>query len=81
VLSVLARWTLPLLGRLLILLWGGFRLFDGEESLDAGVEVEGFAGPVGSDGVGVGMLEAVHRREVIVSSLLAAEGVVEVLGR
>jgi hypothetical protein len=34
--------------------------FDGEEGLDAGVEVERVAGPAGPDGFGVGMLEAVH---------------------
>ena len=48
------------LGGLLILVFVGFGEFDGKEGLDAGVQVEGFAGPSGSDGAGVGMLEAVH---------------------
>jgi hypothetical protein len=40
----------------------GHRLgqFDGEEGLDAGVEVEGFTGPAGSDCHGLGMVDAVH---------------------
>ena len=48
------------LGRLLILIFAGFGEFDGEEGLDAGVQVERFAGPAGSDGAGIGMVEAVH---------------------
>ena len=47
--------------RLLIKTCGWLREFDGEQGLDAGVQVEGFTGPAGSDGSGVGMLEAVHR--------------------
>jgi hypothetical protein len=42
-----------------------FGKFDGEEGLDAGVQVEGFASPAGPDGVGVGMVEAVHRGELL----------------
>jgi hypothetical protein len=41
-----------------------FRLFgqlDGEEGLHAGVEVESFTCPAGSDGLGGWMLEDVHR--------------------
>jgi hypothetical protein len=38
---------------------------DGEESSDAGVQVEGFTSPARSDGAGIGMLEAVHRSHVI----------------
>ena len=34
--------------------------FDGEQGLDAGVQVEGFTSPAGPDGLRVGMLEAVH---------------------
>jgi hypothetical protein len=39
--------------------------FDGEEGLDAGTQIEGFVGPAGSDGLGVGMLEAVHSSKLI----------------
>jgi hypothetical protein len=46
-----------------------FGKFDGEEGLDAGVQVEGFASPAGPDGVGVGMVEAVHRGELITLAL------------
>jgi hypothetical protein len=42
-----------------------FGEFDGEEGLDAGVQVERFASPAGSDRCGVGMVEAVHRSELI----------------
>jgi hypothetical protein len=45
------------------------REFDGEEGLDAGMQIEGFAGPAGSDGLGVGMLEAVHRNQFITLGL------------
>ncbi len=41
------------------------REFDGEEGLDAGVQVEGFASPAGPDRCRVGMVEAVHRSESI----------------
>ena len=47
------------LGRLLILVLAGCGELEGEEGLDAGVEVEGFAGPARSDDLGVGMIEAV----------------------
>jgi hypothetical protein len=36
-----------------------------KDCLDAGVHVEGFTSPAGSDGADVGMLEAVHRSHVI----------------
>ena len=42
-----------------------FGKFDGEEGLDAGVQVEGFASPAGTDRCGVGMLKAVHGSELI----------------
>jgi hypothetical protein len=48
------------LGRLLILVFAGLGEFDGEEGSDAGVQVERFAGPAGSDDAGIGMMEAVH---------------------
>jgi hypothetical protein len=48
------------LGRLLILAFARCGEFDGEEGLDAGVQIEGFAGPAGSDDAGIGMMEAVH---------------------
>jgi len=44
---------------------------DGEQGLDAGVQVEGFTGPTGSDGLGVGMLEAVPCGELIMLCLLS----------
>ena len=47
-------------GRLLILAIVRLGEFDGEEGLDAGVQIEGFAGPAGSDGAGIGMVEAIH---------------------
>jgi hypothetical protein len=53
------------LGGLLIKISGRLREFDGEEGLDAGIQIEGFAGPAGSDGLGVGMLEAVHSSKLI----------------
>jgi hypothetical protein len=40
--------------------------------LDARVEVERFTGPAGSDGLGVWMLEAVHRSQSILLGLLPA---------
>ena len=43
------------------MLLGPFGELDGEEGLDTGVEVEGFAGPARSDDLGVGVLEAVDR--------------------
>jgi hypothetical protein len=49
-------------GRLLILAIVRLGEFDGEEGLDAGVQIEGFAGPAGSDGAGIGMVEAIHSR-------------------
>src|SRR6476469_11152593 len=48
------------LGRLLILVFAGLGEFDGEEGSDAGVQIERFAGPAGSDDAGIGMMEAVH---------------------
>ena len=50
---------------LLILLLGPFGELDSEESLDAGVEVERFAGPARSDDLGVGVLEAVDRGQPV----------------
>jgi hypothetical protein len=56
--------------------------FDAEQGLDAGVEVERLTGPAGSDGVGVGMLEAVHNCILITfRQLLAALGECEVPGQ
>ncbi len=49
----------------MILALGRFGEFDGEEGLDAGMQVEGFASPAGPDRCGVGMVEAVHRGELI----------------
>jgi hypothetical protein len=48
------------LGRLLILVFAGLGEFDGEEGADAGVQIERFAGPAGSDDARIGMMEAVH---------------------
>ena len=45
---------------LLIKVQGRVGKFNGEQSLYAGVQVEGFTGPPGPDSAGVGMLEAVH---------------------
>ena len=45
---------------LLIRICGLLGKFDGEQRLHAGVHVEGLTGPAGPDGLGVGMLEAVH---------------------
>ncbi len=50
---------------LLILLLGFFVEFDSEEHLDAGVEIEGFAGPAGSDDLGVGVVEAVDCGQLV----------------
>ena len=53
--------------------------FDGEEGLDAGVQVERFASPAGTDRCGVGMVEAVHRSELItLGSLLLCSAAGEV---
>ena len=49
------------LGGLLILAFDRLCEFDGEEGLDAGVQVERFASPAGTDRCGVGVVEAVHR--------------------
>jgi hypothetical protein len=65
-----AKEHLALLCRLLILVQRLMSQFDGEEGLHAGVQIEGFAGPAGSDDAGVGVLEAVHVRELIVMGLL-----------
>jgi hypothetical protein len=63
---------------LLILLLGLFGEFDSEERLDAGAEIEGFAGPAGPDDLGVGVLEAVDRGQPVPVGLLSsAERVVE----
>ena len=51
--------------RLLIKVLGRVGKFDGEQRFHAGVQVEGFTGPPGPDGLGVGMLEAVHGRSLI----------------
>ena len=48
------------LGGLLILAFVRFGEFDGEEGLDAGMQVERFTGPTGLDGASSGMLEAIH---------------------
>jgi hypothetical protein len=66
---------------LLIKIRGRLGECDGEEGLDAGVEVEGFTGPAGSDGLGVRMLEAVHRSQLITLYLLAALREGQVLGQ
>jgi hypothetical protein len=67
---------------LLILLLGLFGEFDSEERLDAGAEIEGFAGPAGPDDLGVGVLEAVDRGQPVPVGLLSsAERVVEMLAR
>jgi hypothetical protein len=46
--------------------------FDGEESFNAGMQVEGLTGPAGPDRLGVGVLEAVNRSQLIMLCLLAA---------
>jgi hypothetical protein len=51
--------------------------FDGEDGLDAGVQVEGFAGPAGSDRLSVGMQEAIHRSWVIMLGRLLLCGAAE----
>ena len=67
------------LGGLLILVFGRLGKFDGEEGLDAGVQVERFASPAGTDRCGVGMVEAVHRSELItLRSLLLCSAAGEV---
>jgi hypothetical protein len=47
-----------------------FGEFDGEEGLDAGVQVEGFSSPAGPDGFGVGVVEPVHVGEPVTLGLL-----------
>jgi hypothetical protein len=47
---------------LLIKVQGVLGEFEGEQCWHAGVQVEGFTGPAGADGLGVGMLETVRRR-------------------
>ena len=67
------------LGGLLILVLGRLVEFDGEEGLDAGVQVEGFTFPAGPDRCRVGMVEAVHRSELItLRSLLLCSAAGEV---
>ena len=44
--------------------------FDGEQGLHAGVQVEDFTGPAGTNRLSVGMLEAVHRSQLITLGLL-----------
>ena len=80
-LSVWLTATAASLRGLLIKLFWLFGEFDGEEGLDAGMQVESFAGPAGPDGSGVGMLEAVHFSELIRCLLAAAEGEVKVPGQ
>jgi hypothetical protein len=64
---------------LLILVVVRLREFDGEEGLDTGVQVEGFALPAGPDRCGVGVVEAVHRSELItLRSLLLCSAAGEV---
>jgi hypothetical protein len=48
------------------------RTFDGEESFNAGMQVLGLTGPAGPDRLGVGVLEAVNRSQLIMLCLLAA---------
>ena len=68
-----------MLGGLLIRLFRLFGQLDSEEGLHAGVEVESFTGPAGPDRLGIGVMEAVHRRQPIMLRLLpAAQREVEV---
>jgi hypothetical protein len=67
-----------------LLIKGGCRggTFDGEEGFNAGVHVEWFTGPAWPDRLGVGVLEAVHRSQLIMLRVLAtAQREVEVPGR
>ena len=64
--------TAPLCGLLIKLLGLPLGEFDGEESVDAGVQVEGLTGPAGSDSGGVWMVEAVHLGQPIMLSRLDA---------
>jgi hypothetical protein len=73
-----ARRTANSLGRLLIKVRVRLAEFDGEEGLDADVQVEGFTGPAGSDGAGIGMLKAVHPGEPITAGLLLLPAVREI---
>jgi hypothetical protein len=57
---------------LLIKIRGRLEEFDGEEGLHAGVEVEGLTGQARSDGLGLGVPEAVYRSQLITLGLLAA---------
>ena len=47
-----------------------FGEFDGEQGLHAGVQVEDFTAPAGTNGARVGVLEAVHRSQLITLGLL-----------
>jgi hypothetical protein len=75
--------TSALLGGLLIKLFRLFGQLDSEEGLHAGVEVESFTSPAGPDRFGVGVVEAVHRRQPIMLMRLlpAAQREVEVPGQ
>jgi hypothetical protein len=44
--------------------------FDGEQGLHAGVQIEDLTGPSGTNNACVGMLEAVHRPQLIMLGLL-----------
>ena len=61
--------TLDLSGGLLIKVSRLFGEFDGEQGLHAGMQVEGFTRPAGSDGAGGWVLEAVHRSQSITLGL------------
>jgi hypothetical protein len=75
--------TSAVLGGLLIKLFRLFGQLDSEEALHAGVEVESFTSPAGPDRLGVGMAEAVHRRQpiMLLRLLPVAQGEVEVPGQ
>jgi hypothetical protein len=60
------------LRRLLIKAYGLVREFDGEQGLHAGMQVEGFTCPAGTNRAGIRMLEAVHRSQPIKLLLAAA---------
>jgi hypothetical protein len=72
--------TSAVLGGLLIKVFQLFGQLDGEECLHAGVEVESFAGPAGSDGSSGWVLEAVHCSELVMCLLAAAVCEVKVPG-